>query len=71
MSVAYGYAHLAEEIVQFGVVGTEEYECTALLLYEFLDLVIVVALVLASYNEHSRSIHTFQCIPAGIDISGL
>ena len=71
MSVAYGYAHLAEEFVQLGVVGTEEYECATLLLYEFLYLVVVVALVLATDDEHGRGLHAFERIPACVDVGGL
>ena len=68
--VANRNAHSVEEVVQFAVVGSEKYQTFAFFLYQFLDGIVVVALVLAANDEDDRSGHAFECIPAGIHVGG-
>ena len=57
--------------MELRVVGTEIDQADALLLYQLLDGIIVVALVLAAQDEDGGRGHAFQCIPACIHVGGL
>ena len=71
MSVAYRDAECVKVVVQLLVVGPEIYDTSTFLLYQVLDLVIVISLILTADDEDGRGGHTLQRIPAGIYVGSL
>ena len=71
VGVANRNAQGVEVVVQLLVVGSEIYDTCTLLLYQVLDLVIIVALVLTTDDEDGRGCHALQSVPASIHIGSL
>ena len=70
VGVGYGKAGGIKRCVQLGVVGSKIYQSTAFLSYQIVYCRIVVAFVLSSQNQYSRSVDGLQGNVAGVDIGG-
>ena len=71
VGIAYRDAEFVEIVMQLLVVCAEIYDAHALLFHQVFDLVVIIALVLAAYDEDSWGLHALQGIPACIYIGSL
>ena len=71
MCVTHRNSESVEEVMQLCVVCPEINQTRAFLLHQVGNGIIVVALILSSYDEYHFCIHAFQCIPACVYVCSL
>ena len=70
MCVGFRHIEVIEGSMKLAVVCAEIDDSFTFLSHELMDGGVIITLILASYNEDSRTLHSFECHFARIYVSG-